>query len=157
MKRWLVIASLIAVACSAPYVRVATAGDTIVAAGDSEKLCPSALIEAWWSANASARDLTAVLNADPRPVSFRGPSYGTEALIELAFDSGAAQDLTAVLNADPRPVSFRGPSHGTEALIGLAFDSGAKDLTAALNADPRPGRFRGPIHEIDAPLVAKGE
>ena len=154
MKRWLAIASMMVVACSAPYVRVATAGDTIAATGDTEKLCPTALVEAWWSAKASARDLTAVLSADPRPVSFRGPSYGIEALIELAFDSGAP-NLTAV--PDPRPVRFRGPSYGIEALIGLAFDSGAQDLTAVLNADPRPVRFRGPIHEIDAPLVAKGD
>jgi hypothetical protein len=101
MKRWFVIASMMVVACSAPYIRVATAGD-------AEKLCPTASIEVWWSTKASAQDLTAALNADPRPVTFRGPSHGIEAVIEHAFVFGA-QDLTAAFNADPRPVRFRGP------------------------------------------------
>ena len=80
MKRWLMNASIIVVACSATYIQVTAAGDT-------EKLRSTP-----YAFDFGAQDLTAVISNDPRPVRFRGPIHEIDAplvLISYAFDFGA--------------------------------------------------------------------
>lgn len=168
MKKWLVTASIIAIASSALCLPVR-------AEPKNERVSSAPSFQVWWIDNGGRMDFGTL--PDVKLGELNESGLFDIATMSMVAPAGASRDpalfspfATGTKEAPAVPiVSVEDDSdltarslanlylHGVEKLsIAYAFDGvGARDLTDVVTDDPRPLAFQGPIG--GAPLVAQDE